>query len=763
MEVKTFRENIFTRTDPPRHRGEDAKPYINDFMLMVADGMGGKAGIPRDFNRKILDKDKFLDTVFEGVYEDYSNEKFREYVFNSFADFFEVSEEEYFGRTDLFKKGGYFGSRFATAIILHEVLYNKARWKTALWDDIHAAKSVDEIEKIENEIGKYFADLILEKLKKIDENVGFSYAPERNANQNRRLGTTLCANFYNDCGDFVEAFYLHAGDSRPFLCDQDGLAQILKDQEDEKQVTNAISTNIPFEIVCRYRRFAKPCILFNASDGCFDAAPFAEGFRNSQLGFEKLILECILNKDTLGKDPELDWDSMDEEMRIGEQLRCFFEYPVNHMHDDAATISMKSFGFKDFEEIKAFAEKRLQEIEESYLKEMPELLETSYVLAENSLTIEEKNLLMPKRAMVWAEKGVQEYCIDKVQKGAMPVYNEAVEKAEEEIKEIKNQISAKEQEALPLINRYYLSILEAEGKKDSKKYKKAYKTANDCLQKAQKALDDMHDEADTYQEEFDKAKDILVKSLMAVQPARVDDIYSGKKADIIVDEDKKAVDASLLKPIFELQKNIKNLLEGFASGKGTYSKTITSSLQKYFKLNESFASKDNQEDYKAELNAQKNNTSYQYVIGPSRLAENLVQLASSGIIEKAVFITEDKEKLLSLANEINEEKKKIQRIREPLEELLLKCAERYWAVNFVEVMRAVYAKEVPNVSEECKAELDEIFSETEKRGAEIRKMLAKQDELFAKYEVSYTRVLDMPTQLSEQAKKELEGKTEEKE
>ena len=93
-----------------------------------------------------------------------------------------------------------------------------------------------------------------------------------------------------------------AGDSRVYLLDEDGLAQLTADDLDDLDafenlsgdgvMTNVISASKAFTLHSRSVGIRKPCILFAATDGCF-------GYIPSPMEFEGLLLEQLENARSL--------------------------------------------------------------------------------------------------------------------------------------------------------------------------------------------------------------------------------------------------------------------------------------------------------------------------------------------------------------------------------------------------------------------------------------------------------------------------------
>ena len=360
MELTVYRQASKQRDDGTIvYKGEDALPYVDDKIFFVADGLGGAAAIRHQkIVPELFEKDKLMDTLFKDVYKNYSDEKFEKYVTDSFFELFAV-KDCYTANVYNIKKSGYFASRIVAAIVLHEIIYYENLKPAAIFD-LYNFLELPEIQKeLLKIIGDSFVNRISEDIRKIAKNANLIY--ESPYSGLALLGTTICATIYREKEDYVEALYLTAGDSRPYIwTGKEGLCQLLEDEEGEDGgMTNYIKANddATFNIRCNYMKFKKPCVLFNASDGCFDS-----GYFLSPMAFEKLILDkAVATAST-------------EEM--GKSLHeAFLKYGT---HDDSSTIAMKFFGYDSFDSFKKSASRRLKEINDEYLSQMPDLLEKDY-------------------------------------------------------------------------------------------------------------------------------------------------------------------------------------------------------------------------------------------------------------------------------------------------------------------------------------------------------------------------------------------------
>lgn len=148
----------------------------------------------------------------------------------------------------------------------------------------------------------------------------------------------------------VECYW--AGDSRVYLLDEDGLAQLTADDLDNLDayenisgdgvLTNVISASKPFTIHERSVTLQKPFLVFAATDGCF-------GYIPSPMEFEQVLLEQLMIA-----------DSMDDfEKRLHLKL-------AEVAGDDFAFVGA-AFGFGIFLNMQKCLEKRYHILKRQYL------------------------------------------------------------------------------------------------------------------------------------------------------------------------------------------------------------------------------------------------------------------------------------------------------------------------------------------------------------------------------------------------------------
>ena len=358
MEFTVYRQAFKVRPDGTVvYKGEDARPYVSDRMIMTADGLGGASSIRHTLIKpELFIEEKLPETLFDGVYDDYSETEFSEYVRDSFFELFAV-RDCYTDNINNIKKSGYFASRIVSAIVMHEIEYNEIFQPDCFFSVIEQAEQddIEDLQRDMDELGDYFAEKIKSDMLKIAENANLVY--ESRYEGLALLGTTLCACIYRETDEYAQGVFLTAGDSRPYVWDsENGLCQIVADEErPDGGMTNYIRANGEeyFRIYCCYKKFKKPCVIFGATDGCFDSAYF-----NSNMSFEKLILDTAL--------------ASENTQEMGGRLSEFFtEYG---RHDDSSTMAFRFFGYTDFADFKSHAEKRLAFLEREYISMIPELL-----------------------------------------------------------------------------------------------------------------------------------------------------------------------------------------------------------------------------------------------------------------------------------------------------------------------------------------------------------------------------------------------------
>ena len=351
----------FTKVDDIQkiaYQGEDTLPFATNDILLVADGLGGSGGFPHSkINRDIIDCDKFYDLVFKPVFDQEIDDSFKDYILNSFSEIFKT-KDYYFYSNRTMRCSGYFASRLASAIALYEIKYVDDFNKDKLFKAIYEARDAEKnLQEPINEYAKKLADAIFEKLQKIASNVGF--VMETTVKNSKLLPSTLVIGLVNDSDERedLDVVYLWAGDSRAYVWDRNGLGIFTEDHEKNETMTNLINLSIPFYLEGKMYTVNKPCILFNASDGCYKCPAFASPF-----DLEYIILDALKDADTF-------------DMGV-ENLKNTLN--ILSTHDDSCTLAISTYGYSLFEDIRSDVLARLKYIDENIIAKLPDILERDY-------------------------------------------------------------------------------------------------------------------------------------------------------------------------------------------------------------------------------------------------------------------------------------------------------------------------------------------------------------------------------------------------
>lgn len=386
--------------------GEDAYPYADKDCLLVADGLGGRGGYPhKKINPDILDIDKFYDLVFGPVFEKETDEEFKSFVKTEFSEIFET-KDYYFENDSTIRTSGYYASRLVACVVLYELKYNDYFNKESVFDAI--LKDPHNKEVI-SEYGDKLCALILEKLEKIANNVGFEL--ETRIKGAYLLPTTLQLTLTYEKEEKIHALYFWAGDARAYMWDKDGLAQITDDHEKDETMTNLITLTRSSKIETRFLTFDKPCVLFNATDGCYKCPSYA-----SPLEMEFDFLNAVNGA-----------ESYDETA-----CNLSDRYKVIGRHDDSNTMALHAFGYS-FAELKNAVKARLEEIDRTIVARLPGIFTVDYLYEkEKCQNVADKIVFAD--ANQWPDKYDEVYHFVKTRmiENDYPPYEEIIKKWPEE-------------------------------------------------------------------------------------------------------------------------------------------------------------------------------------------------------------------------------------------------------------------------------------------------------------------------------------------
>jgi len=334
--------------------GEDAYPYADDQIIIVADGLGGRGGYPHTkINPKILEKDAFYDVVFAPVFSGSVSDDFKSFIIDSFKEIFET-KDYYFENSATTRSSGYFASRLVTAIALYELKYNDCFKKENIFPRIQGM-SKEQLPAFVQQLGDQLAGLLLNKLSIIAANVGFEV--ETKISGAYLLPSTLTVALVNERENDADVIYFWAGDSRGYLWDVNGLGQVTEDHEKDETMTNLITLTKPFRIESRYVNVTKPCLLFNATDGCYKCPVF-----DSPFDLEYIFLKAI--------DESADFDIASNYLAN--------QFAEIGRHDDSNTLSLLSLGFENYDSIQSMVRERLRVIDETIISKLPGILQINY-------------------------------------------------------------------------------------------------------------------------------------------------------------------------------------------------------------------------------------------------------------------------------------------------------------------------------------------------------------------------------------------------
>lgn len=688
MELTVYRQAIKERPNGLKvYKGEDAHPYVDHQLFFVADGMGGSAAIyHRRIVPEVFDSQKIMDVLFKGVYEDYSKETFVKYVTNSFFELFAV-KDYYSDNINNVKKSGYFASRIVTAIVLHEMLYSEDYKAGKLFAKLSELKDENGKKKYADEIGQHFKQVIQTNLRKIAKNVNLVY--ESSFIGLALLGTTLCATIYLEHKDKVEAIYLIAGDSRPYVwTEKNGLCQVLKDQEGKDgSMTNYIKANddADFSIQCEYRVFDKPCILFNASDGCFDSVKFA-----SQLGFEKVILDSAISSETI------------EQMK--EKLTSFFlEYG---RHDDSSSIAMKIFGYASFENFKSVCENRMKTLQTEYFDKMSDLLDVDYISEYEECAGALPRKLYPLKGKFAAEQAVSVYCSDLIKAGVYQPYTDRISEIDKKIVGEKHRIETATTAITDIICANYIKFKNYINTNDTFFERCSLSRIESTESKHQETADDYVSRLQRYRKELSEVASTL-KSLL-------DEIYQiGIPASF---NDYDDIAFQLIENCEKTMDELFSFFDGLRHKKLDIVRKLTSQRRDYIEKNKKLAEK-NTEDIK-----------------------KLTDMVLSGNLDVSVIniLEDEKAELTENIAIIKEAQANIVKYESEDKSIALtEAAKEYWEKHYIEVIAAVLKKADNGIDNELAHTANEIIGEFNEKSRGLKENCEKQKALFEKYDKTY--------------------------
>jgi serine/threonine protein phosphatase PrpC len=169
--------------------------------------------------------------------------------------------------------------------------YLAARAACAAWMDWFEAMGPDaepDPEALREKLTAY--------LRRCEENGGEDSGSKLLGSMSRKLPTTAAVALCSPARSGIDVLLQWAGDSRVYLLDGDGLAQLTQDDlggldamqnlSADAPLTNAISLSRDFSIHSARLTMGRPGLLFAATDGCF-------GYFSTPMEFEHLLLSSL--------------------------------------------------------------------------------------------------------------------------------------------------------------------------------------------------------------------------------------------------------------------------------------------------------------------------------------------------------------------------------------------------------------------------------------------------------------------------------------
>lgn len=411
--------------------GEDGCPYADNELLIVADGLGGRGGYPHTkINPAILNPELFYNNFIAPVVG-MADLNYAKVVTDSFHELFELGPK-YFSGTATMRTSGYFASRLVTAIVLHALKFNPDFRRDVIFDNIRRMEGEQQKQYIDS-VRNRLAAIIQVQLTEIANRMGLEL--ESKTKGSYLLPTTLTVALINETADGLDVLYLWAGDSRGYIWNTEGLAQITDDHERDETMTNLITLTKPFQLEARLFKTSKPAILFNATDGCYKCPCFASAF-----DLEYVFLQAINTSNSF----EETASNLDK------------QFTVIGTHDDSNTMALTSFGYESFELIKAAVAQRLADLQEHIINELPGILERDYEDELNQIDEQmEGGIFAVKDALIEIEPIVEFVKQSMVDEGYAP-YNQELILLQKKLEELSAAEENQKENIIKWVQYYWL-------------------------------------------------------------------------------------------------------------------------------------------------------------------------------------------------------------------------------------------------------------------------------------------------------------------
>lgn len=302
-------------------KNEDALPFIDGNVLIVADGLGGSGSTVHKIDRS---KHKDMRSeILQSLFGNYAAlpHKFRSYI-----------EEVIFAMSDVKDDTS---ALWASRIVIARCAYllTCGEYKGA---DLGNDRIRDNL--VQDLIGKL-------------DSVAEQFGLKADMEEQRLLPTTLAIIRYEEKGDVVVAEALWAGDSRCYAILPEGLKALSQDDEDATgAITNLFyAGNKKCKLNYIRHELPKPCVLMAVSDGVFD--PYVP---HDHLGVEVTVLGSIADSNS------------------AEELESKLHRHYSTIKGDDATIAFCAVGapieYQKFKELFLERAQKVSDVYERYVR-----------------------------------------------------------------------------------------------------------------------------------------------------------------------------------------------------------------------------------------------------------------------------------------------------------------------------------------------------------------------------------------------------------
>ena len=168
----------------------------------------------------------------------------------------------------------------------------------------------------------------------------------------RDFPTTASIALVRHSTDGLVLHVIWSGDSRVYLMDADGLAQLTADDtdspdaltnlSDDASLTNVLSSDGKFTLHYKCMKLCKPTVVFTATDGCF-------GYLPSPMEFEYTILNAL------------------EEAKNTDDFKSRLKTSIHNVTGDDFALGLLCFGYGTFDNLKEAFVDRLISLEREYI------------------------------------------------------------------------------------------------------------------------------------------------------------------------------------------------------------------------------------------------------------------------------------------------------------------------------------------------------------------------------------------------------------